>query len=199
MHTLEKLNDKLLSELKSISEELKINGISKFSKQELIYKILDEQAVSKSSKPIKKLKDKTKKIIKETSNSSSESKKRNQTSKTDKFSSTKRIPREEYLEKKAKFESNLKEFEGVIESEGVLEMMQDGYGFLRSSDYNYLASPDDIYISPSQVKLFGLKTGDTVEGKIRPPKDNEKYFALLEVSKINGKLPEQVRDRVPFR
>ena len=78
-------------------------------------------------------------------------------------------------------------------------MMQDGYGFLRSSDYNYLASPDDIYISPSQVKLFGLKTGDTVEGKIRPPKDNEKYFALLEVSKINGKLPEQVRDRVPFR
>ena len=78
-------------------------------------------------------------------------------------------------------------------------MMQDGYGFLRSSDYNYLASPDDIYVSPSQVKLFGLKTGDTVKGKIRPPKENEKYFALIEVSEINGRKPEEVRDRVPFR
>ena len=93
----------------------------------------------------------------------------------------------------------MKEFEGVIESEGVLEMMQDGYGFLRSSDYNYLASPDDIYVSPSQIKLFGLKTGDTVLGKIRPPKENEKYFALIEVSQINGKTPEQVRDRIPFK
>ena len=94
---------------------------------------------------------------------------------------------------------NVKEFEGVIESEGVLEMMQDGYGFLRSSDYNYLASPDDIYVSPSQIKLFGLKTGDTVLGKIRPPKENEKYFALIEVSKINGKTPDEVRDRIPFK
>ena len=93
----------------------------------------------------------------------------------------------------------MKEFEGVIESEGVLEMMQDGYGFLRSSDYNYLASPDDIYVSPSQIKLFGLKTGDTVLGKIRPPKENEKYFALIEVSKINGKTPDEVRDRIPFK
>ena len=78
-------------------------------------------------------------------------------------------------------------------------MMQDGYGFLRSSDYNYLASPDDIYVSPSQIKLFGLKTGDTVLGKIRPPKENEKYFALIEVSEINGKTPEEVRDRIPFK
>jgi transcription termination factor Rho len=90
------------------------------------------------------------------------------------------------------------EFDGVVVSEGVLEMMQDGYGFLRSSDYNYLSSPDDIYVSPSQIKLFGLKTGDTVRGSVRPPKEGEKYFALLKVETINGKLPDEIRDRVPF-
>ena len=90
------------------------------------------------------------------------------------------------------------EFDGIIQGEGVLEMMPDGYGFLRSSDYNYLSSPDDIYVSPSQIKLFGLKTGDTVLGSVRPPKEGEKYFALLKVTTINGKSPEEVRDRVPF-
>ena len=90
------------------------------------------------------------------------------------------------------------ELDGVIEGEGVLEMMQDGYGFLRSADYNYMTSPDDIYVSPSQIKLFGLKTGDAVRGAIRPPKEGEKYFALLKVSKINGLEPHDVRDRVPF-
>lgn len=90
------------------------------------------------------------------------------------------------------------EFDGVILGEGVLEMMPDGYGFLRSSDYNYLSSPDDVYVSPSQIKLFGLKTGDTVYGAVRPPKEGEKYFALLKVDTINGKRPEEVRDRVPF-
>lgn len=90
------------------------------------------------------------------------------------------------------------ELDGVIGAEGVLEMMQEGYGFLRSSDYNYLSSPDDVYVSPSQIKLFGLKTGDTCTGTVRPPKDGEKYFALLKVDKINGKNPEEVRDRVPF-
>ena len=90
------------------------------------------------------------------------------------------------------------EFDGVIMAEGVLEMMPDGYGFLRSSDYNYLSSPDDIYVSPSQIKLFGLKTGDTIYGAVRPPKEGEKYFALLKVETINGKQPEEVRDRVPF-
>jgi transcription termination factor Rho len=90
------------------------------------------------------------------------------------------------------------EFDGVIQAEGVLEMMPDGYGFLRSSDYNYLSSPDDIYVSPSQIKLFGLKTGDTVHGSVRPPKEGEKYFALLKVETINSKGPEEVRDRVPF-
>lgn len=90
------------------------------------------------------------------------------------------------------------EFDGSIPAEGVLEMMPDGYGFLRSSDYNYLSSPDDIYVSPSQIKLFGLKTGDTIVGTVRPPKEGEKYFALLKVNTINGKLPEEIRDRVPF-
>jgi len=90
------------------------------------------------------------------------------------------------------------EFDGIITSEGVLEIMQDGYGFLRSSDYNYLNSPDDIYVSQSQIKLFGLKTGDTVRGTIRPPKEGEKYFPLIKVDLINGRTPEEVRDRIPF-
>ena len=90
------------------------------------------------------------------------------------------------------------EFEGIIISEGVLEIMTDGYGFLRSSDYNYLNSPDDIYVSQSQIKLFGLKTGDTVRGTIRPPKEGEKYFPLIKVDLINGRKPEEVRDRIPF-
>ena len=90
------------------------------------------------------------------------------------------------------------EFDAIIESEGVLDIMQDGYGFLRSSDYNYLSSPDDIYVSQSQIRLFGLKTGDTVLGHVRPPKEGEKYFPLIRVSKINGQKPEVVRDRVSF-
>ncbi len=89
-------------------------------------------------------------------------------------------------------------FEGVITNEGVLEIMPDGYGFLRSSDYNYMSSPDDIYVSQSQIKLFGLRTGDNVRGSIRPPKDGEKYFPLIKVESINGRSPEYVRDRVPF-
>ncbi len=90
------------------------------------------------------------------------------------------------------------EFDAIIESEGVLDIMQDGYGFLRSSDYNYLSSPDDIYVSQSQIRLFGLKTGDTVLGQIRPPKEGEKYFPLIKVNKINGQTPQVVRDRVAF-
>ncbi len=103
---------------------------------------------------------------------------------------------------KAKKQNNFRdsdfEFDGIIESEGVLEMMPDGYGFLRSSDYNYLASPDDIYLSTSQIRLFGLKTGDTVKGVVRPPKEGEKFFPLVKVLKINGHDPQVVRDRVSF-
>ncbi len=100
--------------------------------------------------------------------------------------------------KKPNFRDADYEFDGIIESEGVLEMMPDGYGFLRSSDYNYLASPDDIYLSTSQIRLFGLKTGDTVKGVVRPPKEGEKFFPLVKVLKINGHDPQVVRDRVSF-
>ena len=98
-------------------------------------------------------------------------------------------------EKKIDFNIDL---DGVILGEGVLEIIPEGYGFLRSSDYNYLSSPDDVYVSPSQIKLIGLKTGDTIVGNIRPPKEGEKYFALLRVESINGKTPQEIRDRVPF-
>lgn len=109
-------------------------------------------------------------------------------------------PREQQrtFKPKRNYNTNIKEFDGIIVNEGVLEIMQDGYGFLRSPDYNYLASPDDIYVSPSQIKLFGLKTGDSVKGQIRPPKEGEKYFALLRVETVNGKTTEEIRDRVSF-
>lgn len=120
-------------------------------------------------------------------------------------SGTQRTPastpaKDDYGQKiKRNFNNYVKEFDGLIVNEGVLEIMQDGgYGFLRSADYNYLASPDDIYVSPSQIKLFGLKTGDTVKGQIRPPKEGEKYFALLRVETVNGKTTEEIRDRIPF-
>src|SRR3989339_138992 len=103
-------------------------------------------------------------------------------------------PRQE----KPKEEKPKYEFDSLISTSGVLELMADGYGFLRSSDYNYLNSPDDIYVSQSQIKLFGLKTGDTISGAIRPPKEGEKYFPLIKVEKINGRDPESVRDRIPF-
>ncbi|MGI9546867.1 MAG: transcription termination factor Rho [Flavobacteriaceae bacterium] len=99
---------------------------------------------------------------------------------------------------KNKYKQPEYEFDSIIESEGVLDIMQDGYGFLRSSDYNYLSSPDDIYVSQSQIRLFGLKTGDTVLGNVRPPKEGEKYFPLIKVNKINGLSPQVVRDRVAF-
>jgi transcription termination factor Rho len=103
-----------------------------------------------------------------------------------------------FKNKKTNYRDADYEFDGIIESEGVLEMMPDGYGFLRSSDYNYLASPDDIYLSTSQIRLFGLKTGDTVKGVVRPPKEGEKFFPLVKVLKINGHDPQVVRDRVSF-
>ncbi|HBG39882.1 MAG TPA: transcription termination factor Rho, partial [Porphyromonadaceae bacterium] len=90
------------------------------------------------------------------------------------------------------------DFDGILTASGVLEIISDGYGFLRSSDYNYMSSPDDIYVSQSQIRLFGLKTGDVVEGPIRPPKEGEKFFPLVKVDKINGRKPDEVRDRVPF-
>lgn len=109
-----------------------------------------------------------------------------------------RREQQQQQQQKPKKEEYTFEFEGIVAAEGVLEIMPDGYGFLRSSDYNYLNSPDDIYVSQSQIKLFGLKTGDTVKGTIRPPREIEKYFPLIKVDSINGKHPDEVRDRIPF-
>jgi transcription termination factor Rho len=108
------------------------------------------------------------------------------------------LPSRPVFERKPPMQEKGNEFDGIIASSGVLEIMPDGYGFLRSSDYNYLNSPDDIYVSQSQIKLFGLKTGDTITGTIRPPKEGEKYFPLIKVIEINGRNPDYIRDRIPF-
>ncbi len=169
IHTL---NKKLLAELKEIAKELGVPRYQKLKKKDLIYQILDVQATELS---IKKKAEETRKERETQPNSNLPFNKGNNNRVQDNF-----------------------EFDGIVVAEGVLEMMPDGFGFLRSSDYNYLSSPDDIYVSNSQVRLFGLKTGDTVQGTVRPPKRGEKYFPLIKVQKINGREPNIVRDRVPF-
>jgi transcription termination factor Rho len=267
MYDILQLNDMLVPELLDIAEQLKISNAKKMSKQELVYKILDKQAIvnsgtapaSKDEKTRRKriiktstanateeafvetepVKEKTKPVVKKKSEIVSPvEEKRNDKKPLKRPKSGQEAPVEiPLVEEEPESEIELPEdgnaseesagasavtipdeeveasprqypprrdqyfnieFDGVILSEGVLEMMPDGYGFLRSSDYNYLSSPDDIYVSPSQIKLFGLKTGDTVYGAVRPPKEGEKYFALLKVETINGRSPEEVRDRVPF-
>jgi len=244
MYDIMQLSDMLVPELREIAERMGISGFRRLSKQDLIYKILDQQAIVQqeqqksengSSEP------KSRKRASERSGRSSKNKadeKPAAKARTSDSAEAKNIrlddvaedlvtddddidippppPKEEDIivappvveeevepeahkgrskPAKEKFDIDL---DGIIEGEGVLEMMPDGYGFLRSADYNYLTSPDDIYVSPSQIKLFGLRTGDTVKGAIRPPKEGEKYFALLRVSKINGLDPKDIRDRVPF-
>jgi len=278
MYDILQLNDMLVPELLDIAEQLKITGAKKLDKQELVYKILDKQAVaaSEGKGDASDEKPKRKRIIKtSTANSNEEAIVESAEPEPKKVEAKKVEPKKETRKKEEKplikkvrkkdeqeenekpqpadeqdFQHNNQhhqqdhnegegeeeesqqsqqeesdsnqdsnrpfdpqagktypqrrnevfniEFDGVIQAEGVLEMMPDGYGFLRSSDYNYLSSPDDIYVSPSQIKLFGLKTGDTVHGSVRPPKEGEKYFALLKVETINSKGPEEVRDRVPF-
>jgi transcription termination factor Rho len=264
MYDILQLNDMLVPELLDVADQLKIAGAKKLDKQQLIYKILDNQAVMASENKGAEEK-KRKRIVKTTTASGTEEavvesgdketapkvrKKKDEAPAP--AAAPKKVlkkielpepiippgftlpgeddfvagpPEMELGEQLA--ESNQEaenpqpnerpqtqqqqrpfqnkreqpfniEFDGVIQGEGVLEMMPDGYGFLRSSDYNYLSSPDDVYVSPSQIKLFGLKTGDTVYGSVRPPKEGEKYFALLKVDTINGKRPDEVRDRVPF-
>ncbi|MFT7612029.1 MAG: transcription termination factor Rho, partial [Parvicellaceae bacterium] len=269
MYDILELNEKKVTELKDIAEKLNIKKIEKFKKQDLIYKILDEQSIQPkpAAKPVAK-DTVAKPVVKDavapkadgdkpskpnpngaannrprkpreendkakTSNNKPNAEKapakegQNDESKSDDKSGTdnaakpndnrekrdnnrdkrdnNRGPREnrnntqERKEKVDPAELHGYNFDGIIHNEGVLETMPDGYGFLRSSDYNYLASPDDVYVSQSQIKLFGLKTGDTVNGSIRPPKQGEKYFPLLEVTSINGREPSFVRDRVPFK
>ncbi len=201
MYDILQLNEMLLPELQDIAAELKLEGYEKLDKQELIYKILDQQAVVEKETAQKKTRKRktTAKATKEPETTEPEVAVEEAAEpvaeKTEEPAP--KAPAEPAPVEKPAPKFNI-ELDGVIEGEGVLEMMPDGYGFLRSSDYNYLTSPDDIYVSPSQIKLFGLKTGDTIAGAIRPPKEGEKYFALLKVSYINGRLPEEVRDRVPF-
>jgi transcription termination factor Rho len=254
MYTIDDLNVKLLSELKDIADGMGIKNARKLGKQELVYKILDEQAVKGEDVPAKKEKEEhqpsgngdrkmrprrrenvapageeqqpkpkanpakekensamsTEDLIQnidvevessmprfdEESNAPSFDHNKQEESQSEQSENNNN--RNQQQPQQPRREGNIKDFDGVIASEGVLEIMQDGYGFLRSSDYNYLASPDDIYVSPSQIKLFGLKTGDTVKGFIRPPKEGEKYFALLKVESANGKTTEEIRDRVAF-
>jgi len=258
MYDILQLNDMIVPELLDIAEQLKIPNAKKMDKQELVYKILDNQAIAgaKTGAGAGDAKNKQRKrIVKATTGNTTEeaivesNDKKPAHKKVHVKREEKPLPKKGGGRKKEELSDNLDdedftseeddvelpetaetqeiissdngtteeslaqppkiypqrrdqafniEFDGVIMSEGVLEMMPDGYGFLRSSDYNYLSSPDDVYVSPSQIKLFGLKTGDTVFGAVRPPKEGEKYFALLKVDSINAKRPEEVRDRVPF-
>lgn len=264
MYDILQLNDMLVPELLDVAEQLKIAGAKKLDKQQLIYKILDNQAVMASENKGAEEK-KRKRIVKTTTASGTEEavvesgdketapkvRKKKEDASAPAAAPKKVLKKTELPEpiippgftlpgeddfvagppemelgehltesnqeaenpqpnerpqtqqQQRPFQNKREqpfniEFDGVIQGEGVLEMMPDGYGFLRSSDYNYLSSPDDVYVSPSQIKLFGLKTGDTVYGSVRPPKEGEKYFALLKVDTINGKRPDEVRDRVPF-
>ena len=244
MYTIDDLNVKLLSELKDLAEQMGVKNAKKLSKQELVYKILDQQAISgeapgskkpaapanegrtmrprkrenvaPNAPPAKPEKELSSEELLDTINVEFDSPVARFEEQPEQNTAPQQEtqPRQEGLPRNdmqrgpredrpqhqppQQQRPNIKEFDGAIANEGVLEIMQDGYGFLRSSDYNYLASPDDIYVSPSQIKLFGLKTGDTVKGLIRPPKEGEKYFALLKVESVNGKTTEEIRDRVAF-
>jgi transcription termination factor Rho len=192
MYDIKMLKAKKLVELIEIAEQIGLKDIKGMKKQDLIDVITknpDQETSSVDSKP----------QFEENKQNNFEKRPRNGSNKghhNKNFSNKK----EDNFNKdnRRKYKEPDFEFDGIIESEGVLEIMQDGYGFLRSSDYNYLSSPDDIYVSQSQIKLFGIKTGDTVHGTVRPPKDGEKYFPLIKVNKINGLNPEVVRDRVSF-
>ena len=183
MYDIKMLKAKKLAELIEIAEQIGIKDLKGLKKQDIIDKIIGNASEEKSSdiKPEPKV----------TKNNYRENRYNNGGNKNHQNKNFNKDNRNRYKEPDF-------EFDGIIESEGVLEIMQDGYGFLRSSDYNYLSSPDDIYVSQSQIKLFGLKTGDTVHGTVRPPKDGEKYFPLIKVNKINGLDPKVVRDRVSF-
>ena len=214
MFEISKLKEKKLPELQEIAEELKISKFKTLKKLDLVYKILDHQAsnpeTNKKEAPKKEApkkeapkKEAPKKEVtkdndsnkKHSENYSKQNKNRNNPRNNNKNGSREpngnRDNRNRYREPDY-------EFDAIIESEGVLDVMQDGYGFLRSSDYHYLSSPDDIYVSQSQIRLFGLKKGDTILGNVRPPKEGEKYFPLIQVNKINGLDPKIVRDRVSF-
>ena len=195
MYKIEDLNTKKVADLKEIAIELKLQKIEKLKKTELVYAILDKQAestiINKKDKPASVSKKVSTKFTKKYSDKDSREEKNNKKSNNHDFKKNEN-------KKDHKAHECDYDFDGIIVAEGVLEIMPDGYGFMRSSDYHYLTSPDDVYISHSQIKLFGLKTGDTIKGTVRPPKSGEKYFPLIQIESINGKDPSIVRDRVPF-
>ena len=199
MYKIEDLNTKKVADLKEIAIELKLQKIEKLKKTELVYAILDKQAestiINKKDKPASVSKKVSTKFTKKYSDKDSREEKNNKKSNNHDFK--KNENNKEYKKDHKAHEYDY-DFDGIIVAEGVLEIMPDGYGFMRSSDYHYLTSPDDVYISHSQIKLFGLKTGDTIKGTVRPPKSGEKYFPLIQIESINGKDPSIVRDRVPF-
>lgn len=165
-----------------IREEPSVEIINESVLQSIDEQALPKESVEKNNEPINKRY--------KNAEQNNQQKKKNNEQQNQEAEQNQMIP--------SKRDELISEFDGVVQAEGVLEIMADGYGFLRSADYNYLNSPDDIYVSQSQIKLFGLKTGDTVLGMIRPPKNGEKYFPLVKVDQINGRLPEEVRDRIPF-
>ena len=219
MFEITQLKEKKLSELQEIAKELKISRYSSLKKLDLIYQILDVQAASPVEKKQQEQKNQPKEESRTDQKNNTKANQKPENTKDDKNSGKENRQKQNTNNRnnhhKNKNNHNKKEhngnkdnrnrykepdfeFDAIIESEGVLDVMSDGYGFLRSSDYNYLSSPDDIYVSQSQIRLFGLKNGDTVLGHVRPPKEGEKYFPLIKVSKINGLDPKVVRDRVAF-
>lgn len=213
MYNLEELDSLLLSELRELAEALKIKDYKKLEKQALVYKILDQQAlVPEEDLPAKKIL--PPKSSTESSSTTTETTKpvgtqeevavsndtlraKRAANPSDEAQGRKRVPKTNANDKNTNAKSSTSN-EAYFDSEGVLEVTQDGYGFLRSYVYNYLTSLNDIYVSPAQIKLFGLKTGDAVRGEVRAPKEGEKYFALLKVVRINGKNPDELKKRKPF-
>ena len=210
MFEISALKEKKIAELLDIASKLGISKVTGLKKMDLAYKIIDhyaanltsnneEKNLEKNSSTDKKVsKNETKKEDVKTINEVTKEPSHKKDKPHHKSNNFVRKERNHNKDNRNRYKEPDFEFDGIIESEGVLDIMQEGYGFLRSSDYNYLTSPDDIYVSQSQVRLFGLKTGDTVLGHVRPPKEGEKYFPLIKVSLINGLSPNIVRDRVSF-
>ena len=210
MFEISALKEKKIAELQDIASKLGISKVTGLKKMDLAYKIIDhyaanptsnneEKNLEKNSSTDKKVsKNETKKEDVKTINETTKEPSHKKDKPHYKSNNFVRKERNHNKDNRNRYKEPDFEFDGIIESEGVLDIMQEGYGFLRSSDYNYLTSPDDIYVSQSQVRLFGLKTGDTVLGHVRPPKEGEKYFPLIKVSLINGLSPNIVRDRVSF-
>jgi transcription termination factor Rho len=210
MFEISALKEKKIAELQEIASKLGITKVTGLKKMDLAYKIIDHNAANPRLGKEENIQKKSMSIDRKVSKKETKKEDVKPTDEVSKDSSRKkdkphhkpnnfvRKERNHNKDNRNRYKEPDFEFDGIIESEGVLDIMQEGYGFLRSSDYNYLTSPDDIYVSQSQVRLFGLKTGDTVLGHVRPPKEGEKYFPLIKVSLINGLSPNIVRDRVSF-